>query len=110
MQGIGEGSLGMQGMQLRETEKVEVTSLVDNYSDVLLEDAPGAKRMKVLPPAAPLAEHGLACLITVYTGDEKHTVLMDAGTTGTCLCHNADLLPMSCRRDDRGDSASNRIG
>jgi len=85
----------MQAMQLRETEKMEVTILVDNYSDVLLEDAPGAKRMKVLPPAAPLAEHGLACLVTVYTGDEKHTILMDAGTTGTCLCHNADLLPIS---------------
>jgi len=82
-------------MQLRETEKMEITVLVDNYSDVLLEDKDNAKRMKVLPPQAPLAEHGLACLISVYTGDEKHTILMDAGTSGTCLRHNAELLPIS---------------
>ncbi len=95
MQRSGEGSLGVQGMQLRETEKVEVTILVDNYSDVLLGDTPGAKRMKVAPPQTALAEHGLACLVTVYAGEEKHTILMDAGTTGTCLCHNAELMPQS---------------
>lgn len=82
-------------MQLRETEKMEVTVLVDNYSDILLEDTDNATRMKVLPPQAPLAEHGLACLISVYAGDEKHTILMDAGTSGTCLNHNANLLPVS---------------
>jgi 7,8-dihydropterin-6-yl-methyl-4-(beta-D-ribofuranosyl)aminobenzene 5'-phosphate synthase len=82
-------------MQLRETDKMEVTILVDNYSDVLLKDTDTATRMKVLPPQAPLAEHGLACLISVYAGAEKHTILMDAGTSGTCLNHNAELLPVS---------------
>jgi 7,8-dihydropterin-6-yl-methyl-4-(beta-D-ribofuranosyl)aminobenzene 5'-phosphate synthase len=85
----------MRKMSLREAEKIEVTILVDNYSDTLLADAPGARRMKVPPPLAPLAEHGLACLISVYKGDESHTILMDGGTTGTCLRHNADLMPKS---------------
>jgi len=85
----------MQKVPLREAETVEITILVDNYSDVLLADVPGAKRLKVPPPQAPLAEHGLACLVSVYRDEEKHTILMDAGTTGTCLRHNADLLPVS---------------
>jgi 7,8-dihydropterin-6-yl-methyl-4-(beta-D-ribofuranosyl)aminobenzene 5'-phosphate synthase len=85
----------MQSVKLSQAEKMEVTILVDNYSDLLLQDTDTAKRMKVMPPQAPMAEHGLACLISVYAGEEKHTILMDAGITGTCLLHNADLLPES---------------
>jgi len=85
----------MQSVNLSEAEKMEVTILVDNYSDLLLQDTDAARRMKVMPPQAPMAEHGLACLVSVYAGDEKHTILMDAGITGTCLLHNAGLLPES---------------
>lgn len=82
-------------MKLREVDGVEVTVLVDNYSDVLLPDAEAAKRLRVQPPNAPLAEHGLSCLIKVRAGQEEHTILMDAGVSGVCLEHNANLMAKS---------------
>ena len=51
--------------------------------------------MRVMPPAVPLAEHGLSYLITVSQGDRRHTLLMDAGASSDCLMHNARLLPNS---------------
>jgi len=42
-----------------------------------------------------MAEPGLSLLIKVFKGDEKHTMLLDAGITGTCLQHNVDLLAKS---------------
>lgn len=85
----------MDSIALREVDKVEVTILVDNYTDVLLPDGPMVKRLRVMPPQAPLAEHGLACLISAYAGNERHTVLMDGGISGICLQHNARLLNSS---------------
>jgi 7,8-dihydropterin-6-yl-methyl-4-(beta-D-ribofuranosyl)aminobenzene 5'-phosphate synthase len=54
-----------------------------------------AKRMHVPSPQAPMAEHGLSLLISVWGSNEKHTILLDAGISGTCLMHNAALLKKS---------------
>ena len=85
----------MNSSRLRQADKVEITVMVDNMSDILAEDTPVAKRLRVVPPQSPLAEHGLSYLITVYAGQEKHTLLMDGGISGTCLNHNAQLLKSS---------------
>ena len=85
----------MDSIQLREADKLEIVVLVDNYSDQLLEDSDIAKRLCAPSPDATMAEPGLSFLIKVFKGDEKHTVLMDAGITGTCLQHNVDLLAKS---------------
>jgi 7,8-dihydropterin-6-yl-methyl-4-(beta-D-ribofuranosyl)aminobenzene 5'-phosphate synthase len=83
----------MGELNLREADKLEVTILVDNYTDLLLlQSTEVIKRMRVPPPQAPLAEHGLSCLLKVYADSEEHVVLMDAGIAATCLFHNADLL------------------
>jgi len=83
-------------VQLREVDSVEVAVLVDNYSDVLLPDADATKRLRILPPgSSPLAEHGLSCMIKVRKGGEQHTILMDAGVSGVCLEHNANLMARS---------------
>jgi len=80
-------------MKLREVERVEVTVLVDNYTDILLLQSTNVvKRAPVSPPQAFLAEHGFSCLIKTIDGPEEHVVLMDVGISGTCLLHNADLL------------------
>ena len=82
----------MTPVNLRELERVEVTILVDNYTDLLLlQSTSVVKRPAVLPPNAFLAEHGFSCLIkTVDT--EEHLFLMDVGISGICLLHNAQLL------------------
>ncbi len=80
-------------VQLREVDSVEITVLVDNYSDVLLPDTDTAKRLRVLQVgSSPMAEHGLSFMIKVCKGEEQHTILMDAGVSGKCLEHNAHLL------------------
>jgi 7,8-dihydropterin-6-yl-methyl-4-(beta-D-ribofuranosyl)aminobenzene 5'-phosphate synthase len=85
----------MSAIALQPADRVELTILADNYSDLLLADTPVARRLRVPPPNAPLAEHGLACLVSVYADQGRHTVLMDAGISGTCLKHNARMLSIS---------------
>ncbi|MEJ2037471.1 MAG: MBL fold metallo-hydrolase, partial [Desulfosarcinaceae bacterium] len=85
----------MAPVRLRKADKVALTVLVDNFSDHLMNDTPVAKRLRTKPPQAPLAEHGLSFLISVYAGTEKHTLLMDGGISGTCLNHNAKLFKSS---------------
>lgn len=85
----------MSPVQLHQADKVEITVLVDNMTDLLAQDTPAVKRLRVMPPHAPMAEHGLSYLISVHAGQEKHTILMDGGISGTCLKHNARLLKSS---------------
>ena len=83
----------MSGPNLQEVDKLEVMVLIDNYSDVLLlQDTDMVKRPRTLPPNAPLAEHGLSCLLKVHKGAEEHVVLLDAGVSATCFFHNTRLL------------------
>jgi 7,8-dihydropterin-6-yl-methyl-4-(beta-D-ribofuranosyl)aminobenzene 5'-phosphate synthase len=83
----------MGKLNLREADKLEVTILVDNYTDLLLlQSTEVVNRARIPPPQAPLAEHGLSCLLKVYADSEEHVVLMDAGIAATCLFHNASLL------------------
>jgi len=83
----------MSELNLREADKLEVTVLVDNYTDaLLLQSTDVVKRPMISPPKLLLAEHGLSCLLKVYAGTEEHLVLFDAAVSPTCFFHNADLL------------------
>lgn len=85
----------MNTIKLREASKVEITALVDNYSDLFLADSDMVKRMRVLPPSAPMAEPGLSYLIKVHAGPEAHTILFDGGISAACLFHNIQMLASS---------------
>lgn len=83
----------MSEVRLREVDKLEVTILVDNYTDVLLlHSTEVVKRPAVPPPPAPVAEHGLSCLLRLFAGSEEHLVLMDTGLSTICLFHNAGIF------------------
>jgi 7,8-dihydropterin-6-yl-methyl-4-(beta-D-ribofuranosyl)aminobenzene 5'-phosphate synthase len=82
----------MNNLQLLEADRLEVTILVDNYSDVFLESAEGIKRHPPVPGTELLAEHGLSCLLKVYSNSDEHWVLMDVGISPTCFLHNATQL------------------
>jgi len=83
----------MSGLNLQEVDKLEVTVLIDNYTDVLLmQSTDMVKRPMTPPPNFPLAEHGLSCLLKVYKGAEEHVVLMDAGVSSTCFFHNVRVF------------------
>ena len=82
----------MSKLNLREADKLEVTILVDNYTDAFLQGTEVVKRAQILPPNALLAEHGLSCLLKVCAGSEEHLVVMDAGISTTCFFHNTSVL------------------
>ncbi len=83
----------MQKLSIREADRLEITILMDNYTDMLLVESTDVCKRPQLPfPHLLLAEHGFSCLIKVYAGAEEHLVLMDAAITPACLFNNANLL------------------
>ena len=84
---------------LKDVDRIEVLSLMDNYVDLLLESTKVVTR----PPKAKgglisrdtlIGEHGLSLLVTVHEGKGKHTVLFDTGHTGIGVLHNATYLEL----------------
>lgn len=82
---------------LKPVDRVEILTLMDNYIDLLLPPSdimarpPLAKEGKIQADTL-LAEHGLSLLITVYRGEEKHTILLDTGYTKVGVLHNIEQL------------------
>lgn len=79
-------------IDLRPVDRVEITVLVDNYSDTLLMENQGIVHRPDVLPRGPIAEHGLALLVNVAGDGEEHTILMDTGLSPGAMLHNADLL------------------
>jgi len=97
---MGKGGLKMNtdlSVSLKPVDRVEVLTLIDNYIDLLLPPTdiiarpPLAKEGKIQADTL-LAEHGLSLLITVYQGEEKHTILLDTGYTKVGVLHNIKQL------------------
>jgi len=83
----------MAELNLREADRLEITILVDNYTDILLlQGTDVVKRAAVPPPNALLAEHGLSCLLKVYADSEEQVVLFDTSISPIALLHNAETL------------------
>ena len=84
-------------VSLKTVDHVEITTLVDNYVDLLLPSTdiikrpPLSKEGKVAADTF-LAEHGLSLLITVYQGEKRHTILLDTGYTKVGVLHNMEKL------------------
>jgi 7,8-dihydropterin-6-yl-methyl-4-(beta-D-ribofuranosyl)aminobenzene 5'-phosphate synthase len=84
-------------VSLKEVDRVEVLTLMDNFVDVLLESTdvvtrPPKAEGDELPTETLLAEHGLSLLVRVQRGTEKHTVLFDTGHNNLSVLHNMDWL------------------
>ena len=82
---------------LKELDRVEVLTLMDNFVDVLLEDTeivtrPPKAQGGEIPTDTLLAEHGLCLLVRVNCDAEKHTLLFDAGYNSMSVLHNMAKL------------------
>jgi 7,8-dihydropterin-6-yl-methyl-4-(beta-D-ribofuranosyl)aminobenzene 5'-phosphate synthase len=88
---------------MRPVDRLEVLVLVDNVTDSLsttpkfvVPEWPGllaAGRMTTLSGEGTCrAHHGLSLLLTAHVGDERHTLLFDAGPAGSTLAQNASIL------------------
>ncbi|HWO93943.1 MAG TPA: MBL fold metallo-hydrolase, partial [Dehalococcoidia bacterium] len=97
---------------LEPVDSVSITTLVDNVTDMLMQDQGPAKRIgltsegeRPLVSAAfleggatvdqPLAEHGFSALITLTKGGRTRRVLFDAGVTPTGMVDNMRRLSVS---------------
>ncbi|MDH4203907.1 MAG: MBL fold metallo-hydrolase [Desulfobacteraceae bacterium] len=87
-------------VSLKTVDRVEITTLIDNYVDVLLPSTdvitrpPLSKEGKVKADTF-LAEHGLSLLVTVYQGEDKHSILLDTGYTKIGVLHNIEQLGLN---------------
>ncbi len=83
----------MDKSNLREADRLEVTVLIDNYTDIFMAQSKEIdKKLNFNPSKSILAEHGLSCLIKVYAGSEEYWVLMDTGMSSKCFFHNINVL------------------
>lgn len=82
---------------LKPVDRVEITVLVDNYTDFLImaPSTPVDRRLPYNPKRRLLAEHGLSCLVRVFAGAKEHAVLLDAGLSAQCLPWNASQMGIS---------------
>jgi len=82
---------------LKEVDRVEILTLIDNFVDVLLENTevvtrPPKAAGDEIPTNTLLAEHGLCLLVSVQHGAEKHTIMFDTGYNNMSVLHNMDIL------------------
>ena len=84
-------------VSLKEVDRVEILTLMDNYVDVLLTNTdvvyrPPLAKDGQIPVDTLVAEHGLSLLITLYRDDETHTILFDTGYSSIGVLHNMAML------------------
>jgi 7,8-dihydropterin-6-yl-methyl-4-(beta-D-ribofuranosyl)aminobenzene 5'-phosphate synthase len=96
---------------LNPADRIEILSVVDNVLDLLLMSSEVAKRMgptgsegRAMPTVeapllesgdaadTPVAEHGLAFLVSVTSGERRRTILFDTGSSVGALVHNMRAL------------------
>jgi 7,8-dihydropterin-6-yl-methyl-4-(beta-D-ribofuranosyl)aminobenzene 5'-phosphate synthase len=91
------------GVDLREVDKIEVLTLMDNYVDVLLGNTDVVRRAahsgggKIFSDTL-VGEHGLSLLVTAYEGTKKHTVLFDTGYSAVGVLHNIEHLGLDLKK------------
>jgi 7,8-dihydropterin-6-yl-methyl-4-(beta-D-ribofuranosyl)aminobenzene 5'-phosphate synthase len=89
----------MDTIYLREADRLEVTVLIDNYTDIFMSQNKDVD--KRLSPSKPiLAEHGLSCIIKVYSGSEEYLILMDTGMSSKCFFNNISALNIDINKID----------
>jgi 7,8-dihydropterin-6-yl-methyl-4-(beta-D-ribofuranosyl)aminobenzene 5'-phosphate synthase len=85
-----------ESLNLKKATMAKVTTIIDNYIDVLLpssnrvERAPLTRRNVRMPPL--LAEHGFSVLVEVFRNSELHTILMDFGISKIGVPNNLKVL------------------
>jgi 7,8-dihydropterin-6-yl-methyl-4-(beta-D-ribofuranosyl)aminobenzene 5'-phosphate synthase len=87
----------MEAISLKSVQRVEVTTLLDNYIDLLLESTPSVKRPPLarqgrIPTDSLIAEHGLSLLIETEGEGGRHTILLDTGYNAQSMIHNMAWL------------------
>jgi 7,8-dihydropterin-6-yl-methyl-4-(beta-D-ribofuranosyl)aminobenzene 5'-phosphate synthase len=88
-----------KALKLKKAERVEITSLADNYTDVFLASTDTVKRAPVIVEGnltrGLIAEHGLSLLVDVFADSDHHRILLDAGWVGIPVPFNLETLGLN---------------
>lgn len=85
-----------KNINLKKTIEAAVTTIIDNYTDVLLPSNDRVERASLVkgnvrkPPL--LAEHGFSVLVELIGDDTSHRILMDFGVSNIGVPHNLNVL------------------
>jgi 7,8-dihydropterin-6-yl-methyl-4-(beta-D-ribofuranosyl)aminobenzene 5'-phosphate synthase len=82
---------------LREVDRVEITTVIDNHTDLLvIDDNEVVQRVRSIrdkkATSMILAEHGFSALFKVQRDGEAHTLLFDAGLSPVAVPFNLEAL------------------
>ncbi|HTZ39767.1 MAG TPA: MBL fold metallo-hydrolase [Syntrophales bacterium] len=82
---------------LREVDRIEVLTLMDNYVDILLGNTKVVRRANhagggEIFSDTLVGEHGLSLLVTVHEGSNGHSILFDTGYSALGVPHNIEQL------------------
>ncbi|MFC2014106.1 MBL fold metallo-hydrolase [Chloroflexota bacterium] len=86
---------------LEEVNKIEITTIIDNYTDMLIASSESKTELVTraplrwegaTPAETPLAEHGLCLLIKLLKNGREHNILCDGGATKVGIRHNLRAL------------------
>jgi 7,8-dihydropterin-6-yl-methyl-4-(beta-D-ribofuranosyl)aminobenzene 5'-phosphate synthase len=89
------------GIQIKEADRIEIITIIDNYSDHTLPMSESPSEMIKRAPLAVegripsdtlLAEHGLCLLVRVFKDDKRYSVLLDTGWSKIGVPHNMEML------------------
>lgn len=89
-------------MTLKNTTRATVTTIIDNYVEVLLPSSDRVERPPLtrgnqrMPPL--LAEHGFSALVEVIGDSVSHCILMDFGISKIGVPHNLKVLEVDLGR------------
>jgi len=95
-------SKGQENMNLKKAAKATVTTIIDNYIELLLPSSDRVERASLVkenvrrPPL--LAEHGFSVLVEVIEDSASHTILMDFGVSNIGVPHNLKVLEIDLDR------------
>ena len=86
--------------RLKDVDRIEVLTLMDNYADVLLGDTKVVRRAShsgggEIFSDTLVGEHGLSLLVTVREGSRVHTILFDTGYSAIGVPHNMERLGLN---------------
>ncbi|MCG6881414.1 MAG: MBL fold metallo-hydrolase [Deltaproteobacteria bacterium] len=84
-------------VKLQPADEIEIVTLMDNYSDVLLQSAGPVTRAPLapggeIPTDTLLAEHGLSQLVRLKSQGTSHSILFDTGYSPIGVLHNLKIL------------------
>ena len=82
---------------LEQVDSVEITTLMDNYIDLLMVSSEVARQPRLGDTLGEeqtrlIGEHGFCALVTVTADGRRESILFDAGLSPDGVLHNIDIL------------------